>query len=466
MVYTPIPKGTLDWDAPVNAAFLDQDSRLNDLNTATVNLADNVSGLQSEVDVLQRGEVRLVPDVRNDYVYNQTPVTITNNISPTPTIPSAQRWAPPAVPLSGSEKRGPFYFVGATDFVVNPGNTAYVQPTSRYPHTYANPQASWGMEFYFYGQQFEVRYQYVNAGTMFRVTIDDRKVTDLMQAPPGTTPGLGSGNCLKVDFRNGDTGAPPQFHKIKIDVSTMPFGGIYTGPNDSLGFVQPYNTRIMGFGDSLTGGSNMNTGFGNGTWLKRFGRLVSINDVWNQSIGSTGYLAQGPNFPASTAPLPARVASDIIPYNPDIVLMWAGYNDASTDPTVLAQIQDAEDSCIQQMRAAIPGVTIIVVGPWFPSGALPLPQSLLSTSDAIKATAQGNNLPFIEPYTGNVYNESGTQIASFGPWITGSGNTGTPGAAGNANVYIGTDNIHPNDAGHQWVANLMAASFAAIYSRS
>lgn len=37
MTYTPIPRGTLDWDVPVNAAFVDQDTRI------TTNTADNVT---------------------------------------------------------------------------------------------------------------------------------------------------------------------------------------------------------------------------------------------------------------------------------------------------------------------------------------------------------------------------------------------------------------------------------------
>jgi len=38
MAYTPIPKGTSDWDVPVNAAFVDQDDR--------ISAADVVNGQQ------------------------------------------------------------------------------------------------------------------------------------------------------------------------------------------------------------------------------------------------------------------------------------------------------------------------------------------------------------------------------------------------------------------------------------
>lgn len=60
MTYNPIAKGTSDWDVPVNAAFVDQDTRIT-TNTSNINSAQTaisthtsqISGLTSEVDVLQ-----------------------------------------------------------------------------------------------------------------------------------------------------------------------------------------------------------------------------------------------------------------------------------------------------------------------------------------------------------------------------------------------------------------------------
>ncbi len=49
MAFTPIPKGTENWDVPVNAAFTDQDERI-DVNAQQIsNVSSTVSGLSGQV---------------------------------------------------------------------------------------------------------------------------------------------------------------------------------------------------------------------------------------------------------------------------------------------------------------------------------------------------------------------------------------------------------------------------------
>ena len=56
MTYTPIPAGTPDWDVPVNAAFVDQDTRITD-NTANISThASQISNLQAN-DVTQDADI-------------------------------------------------------------------------------------------------------------------------------------------------------------------------------------------------------------------------------------------------------------------------------------------------------------------------------------------------------------------------------------------------------------------------
>lgn len=56
MTYTPIPAGTPDWDVPVNAAFVDQDTRITD-NTANISTqATQIANLQAN-DVTQDADI-------------------------------------------------------------------------------------------------------------------------------------------------------------------------------------------------------------------------------------------------------------------------------------------------------------------------------------------------------------------------------------------------------------------------
>lgn len=50
MTYTPIPKGTSDWDVPVNAAFTDQDTRITTNASNITAHTSSISGLRVDVD--------------------------------------------------------------------------------------------------------------------------------------------------------------------------------------------------------------------------------------------------------------------------------------------------------------------------------------------------------------------------------------------------------------------------------
>lgn len=63
MTYTPIPAGTPDWDVPVNAAFVDQDTRITQ-NTADIdNNASNILTLQGNVTTLQSDVIDNTADI-------------------------------------------------------------------------------------------------------------------------------------------------------------------------------------------------------------------------------------------------------------------------------------------------------------------------------------------------------------------------------------------------------------------
>lgn len=367
----------------------------------------------------------------SEALYSGTAPVITNTQSANSTIPSAIKWSPDPVTLAGNDRRATFTYLGAADFTNGVGvpDTNFVLPLSRYPNTYASGQGNFAYEFYFQGQTFELKYKYISTATQYRLYINDRKVTDLTQAVPGP-PTAGSSNVLKVDLGSIDV------WKIRFEVATMPFGGIFTGPNDTLWPTLRPAIRIAGFGDSITDGSAQNTGAGQGTWLKRFGRLFGTADTWDQSRGGTGYIT-----PGAFATLPDRAYRDIVPYAPDMVILWAGYNDQTSNQDTLLQIREAFMTTVETIKANLPNTDIVVGGVWAPTATPGLAST--STNAVLKQAAFDKDLPFVEMITGKVYDSFERVVFDNGePWIN----------AVNVTQYIGGDAVHPNNLGHQYLA--------------
>ncbi|MEV6791238.1 SGNH/GDSL hydrolase family protein [Streptomyces sp. NPDC051320] len=349
----------------------------------------------------------------------ETP-TITPAHSLTSTIPSAQALLPPDT--------GPFRYLGAGDFEFGPAypNTMLYAPTSRYPNTYDSGQTNWALEFSTDASVFEIFFKWVNTATMYRLTVDGRKYTDL----PVATGASGSGELWVLKFDFGTS----KIRRIRFDLTTFPWGGLFLPPGASAWVPPARGGRLAVFGDSLDDGSGNNTGFGIGTWVYRAGRLLGCTDVWDQGRGGTGYIT-----PGAFVKLGDRVASDITPYDFDKIIVWAGYND---NGGVQSDIAAAADSLYASLKtAALPGADIYVIGCWSPTAS---PATSIANTDAtLKASALAAHLPFISPLSGTVYDRSGTAVATPGPWIT----------AANAAAFIGADGVHPTDAGHTYVSH-------------
>lgn len=380
-----------------------------------------------------------------DSLYTGTAPVITNTQQSTSTIASAIKWSPDPVPLSGSDRRIPFNYLGAGDYTVGPTfpDTLLVLPLSRYPNTYSSGQSNHALEFMYYGTEFELLYKYISGATEYRLYINDQKVTDLTQDIPGP-PGAGTRNVLKVNLGSVNV------WKIRFEMTTMPFGGIFTGPTDTLWPTLSTTPRLMGFGDSITDGSSQNQGAGQGTWLKRFGRLAGIPDTWDQSRGGTGYIT-----PGSFATLPDRAQRDVVTYNPDVIIMWAGYNDQTVVTTDLERIRTAAIRTIDIIQAGVPNVDIIMGGVWQPTGTPTL--SPLMTNDVLRSVAFLKDLPFVDMIAGKVYDRFENVVHDNGePWIT----------TVNASTFVGADNVHPNNAGHQYLAYKWFDAYRALYQEN
>lgn len=371
---------------------------------------------------------RTLPDLASVDSLSSLAPTITLTQQATSTIASAQALFAPDT--------GPFNYTAAMGFGATFPDTTLYAPISRYPYTW-NPASPpyWSTVFGTDAQTFEFLFKYVSAATLYRISVDNRKLTDLMVATGASS--VGSRHVLKFDF---GTSGP---RKIRLDGYTLPFGGVFVGPNDSVWRTPFTGKRIAVTGDSLTAGSSFNTAAGNGTWFHRFCRMLGYEDTWNTAIGGTGYIAD--NTGASVA-MGARV-SDVTSYAPDRIICWAGYNDNGLSQ---AAIDTAARAYFKQLASALDSY-VVVIGCWSPSGSPA--GSLINTDETLRLAAADAKYPFISPITGKVYDADGRLIASLGAWIT---------AANTSRFVNATDNIHPNDAGHAYLARRIAEAYALL----
>jgi lysophospholipase L1-like esterase len=427
-------------DGTVNPSLTHQYGSMELVGNGTAFLREVRPSLTSLVDYPATSDARYVgtsawrrrdlPDqVTADSLYAGTAPVITTTLGSTSTISGAQALMAP--------NTGPFTYLGAGDFAFGtafPDTTMYL-PLSKYPNTYASGQAVWSVEFATDAQLVELLFKYIGATTLYRLSIDGRKTTDLMQSTGAGT--AGSRYTLKFDFGS----AAPR--RIRFDFLSMPFGGLFVGAASTVWQVAPLGGRLGVLGDSITDGSAYNTGAGSGTWLLRAARLLGCTDVWDQARGGTGYIT-----PGAYAVFDARIAQDIAPYGFDRLIVWGGYNDNTGSQSAIAA---AAAQVFADLKAAAPAAAVTVFGCWSPSGTAA--SSVIATDSTLQAAALAAGLPFVSPITGNVYSAAGAQVFTSGPWIT----------AANASTYVNsTDNVHPNDAGHVYLARRITQSLFAL----
>ncbi|BCK73992.1 hypothetical protein Srufu_079450 (plasmid) [Streptomyces libani subsp. rufus] len=370
-----------------------------------------------------------------DSLYTGSAPTISTAQTTTPTT-GYIKYAPPGVALSGTDVTGPYTYAGAGNFAIGATSpdTNYVLPLSKYPNTYSSGQGVWSVEFGTDAQTMQVRMKYISSATMFRLSIDGRKVTDLMQSSGGTT--AGSGHLITIDLGS----AAPR--RVRLDFATFPFGGVYLPPTATMWRVPLQGGRLMVLGDSISDGSAQNTGAGAGTWFHRAARLLGSTDAWDQGRGGTGYIT-----PGSYATFGDRVQADVVAWAPDRLVVWGGYNDNSGSQSAIGT---AAASLFSAIKAGLPSCQVLVLGCWSPTAS---PGASVQNTDAtIRTAATAAGFPFVSPITGAVYDAAGTLLATQGAFIT----------SGNAAAYVGGDAVHPTDAGHVYLSRRIVAAWREV----
>jgi lysophospholipase L1-like esterase len=245
--------------------------------------------------------------------------------------------------------------------------------------------------------------------------------------------GDGTSGLYIKDFKTGPLSRVER--KITVESQNFYFGGVNVGPLDSVWAPpDPSDLRTMVFGDSYVEGAgglfNALTGYAN-----TLSKLMGWRDNWVSGVGGTGYL----NNAATKLTFRQRVATDVIAYAPDVLIIAGGINDAAYSD---AAIQAEAALLFAQISAALPNTLVFVNGPWDPIFA-----TRASIGTAIQA-AIGSLRNF---YYVNNLGEA---------WQTGTGRVTAPVGDGNADIYTGSDGIHPTQAGHEYLANREATAIS------
>ena len=189
---------------------------------------------------------------------------------------------------------------------------------------------------------------------------------------------------------------------------------------------------------------------------KVLGRLLGWSDVRTTAVGSTGYLSTSNGTRKKVRDQIADwpvVNSDISMSDVDVVVLAAGYNDYA-QANVLTLLQDEVAATIRTARNMCPNAIIFVLGSH--SGARGPDAQTLAVEALIQQAFQqvGDSRSYYVPNASNVT-----------PFTFGTGYVGATNASGDSDFKISADGTHPNDLGHQSIAQRLAAVIRNILAQ-
>lgn len=290
-------------------------------------------------------------------------------------------------------------------------------------------------EFAYTGASFEFLSKFRVTGSRYRVWVDG-VIASTVNGPAGSPDG--------AIYRYLVTLPDARARTIRLDFSADNyFSGVARASTASVSYPTSHvkGPRCIVFGDSFIEGTGATDPYN--AIPARIGLHTGWIDTWASGSGGTGYLAT-PVSPAGRKTFRGRSATDLVATAPDIVVLCGGYNDsASTGAAVGTEAGLLFDA----LATGIPAAEVIIVGPWGRTVAQATTGDL-QRRDAIQAQAVSHGFYFVDPVGEG--------------WITGTGNSSSPAGDGNADVYIGSDNAHPTDAGHAWIASRIVGHMRAL----
>lgn len=212
----------------------------------------------------------------------------------------------------------------------------------------------------------------------------------------------------------------------------LPLGGVRTSRPASEPTATPQATaaaatpavrrRLAAFlGDSYTTGW-VGAGIGRAGWPSIVARTFGWKSR-NRAVAGTGFVNPG----WTSQPMRTQVA-EIIRMRPGIVFVAGGHNDRRYATRRSAA---AADAVLERLRRGLPHATLVVIGPIWQDGRPAA--SIIALRDHLRRKARSMGAIFIDPLREG--------------WFTGR-----------AHRYIGSDGIHPTNAGHRYIAARVIAN--------
>jgi lysophospholipase L1-like esterase len=190
--------------------------------------------------------------------------------------------------------------------------------------------------------------------------------------------------------------------------------------------------HVAVIGDSYTTGTDEG-GLGPKSWTARAWQTLGTRGVRIaanvEAEGKAGYVAPG-DHDSTFEDLTARAVkpSDVL------VVFFGSRNDQGVDPELLAEKAQA---AFNLARRFAPSARVLVIGPPWPTADVP--DSMLRIRDVLNARARAVGAAFVDPIGDG--------------WFVDRPD------------LIGPDGVHPNDAGHEYLADKIAPLIRAQLSR-
>lgn len=195
--------------------------------------------------------------------------------------------------------------------------------------------------------------------------------------------------------------------------------------------VRTYGTLTLDFrlnhlavvGDSYTTGTNEG-GLGERSWTARAWNLLGTRgERISADVAAEGRAGYG--MPGDHGSVFEDLTARAVQPDDVLVVFFGSRNDETVDPGVVAE---KARSTFDLARRLAPSARFLVIGPPWPTADVPLP--MLQIRDAVGAAAGAVGATWVDP------------IAER--WFVGRPD------------LIGADGVHPNDAGHQYMADKIA----------
>ena len=267
-----------------------------------------------------------------------------------------------------------------------------------------------------------------------------RLLVDGRYLKPGSHVVAGQDQWMVIDW-TGSSGKRLRQYELEVGKSAALFGCVQTPTSAIVTAGSSDGPRMVVIGDSYNAGSSYGPWLAGGSIAHLLGKRLGWRDVWNLSVGGTGYC----NASASTFSTFGERVGAALALNPDIIMVMGSSNDIGYAP---GAVQAAVLATVRAIRAGTAAPIVVVGVPSINLAGLDLIEAAVAAGVAQAA----DSLTFFVPITG-----------AAPPWVLGPWNNGAgvPAGTSNAALYVAADGVHPPEIGFDYYAQRIEQAIRA-----